>query len=313
MLHRLRLTHALAVAALVLAATSAGAAAAPRPAQQGRCAPARQTGRFFVTLPEGGVQRNALVNVPRGVGARQVPLMLVFHGAGGTGPVEEASAGLTRLGDRDRFITVYPTSHTKFWNDSGQGPHGSDDVNFIRDLLTTLDTRVCFDSQRIYVVGVSNGGGFAARLACELSDRVRAVTIIAGLYGVQPPCTPSRPVSILEIHGTADRTVPYDGWGPNGLGSVAAFLGEWTGFDRCSTRPSLTLRYARRATLYDYDACAGGTLVAAIKLIGGIHAWPGSRGTPGPPVDHYVSATEAAWHFFLCSSSSARPCPAPQR
>lgn len=307
-------------AALALALCMLAAALAPPQARAGTtsatCSPVGRSGRFFVTLPVAGVQRSALVNVPPGAdGTRRLPLMLVFHGAGGTGPAEENWLGLTRLGNREGFIAVYPTSHTKYWNVFGSGWHGEDDIQFIRSLLGNLDQQLCVDDQRVYAAGVSNGAGFVARLGCELSDRLTAIASVAGIYGVQPPCHPTRPLSVLEIHGTADRTVPYNGTGPTAKGNVAAFVSQWTTLDQCPTQPPVTRRFAPNAVLYDHYGCAAGTTVAHIKLIGGVHAWPGDAGGGAPLADRVVSATAAVWKFFECQSAagaSGPGCPTPQ-
>jgi polyhydroxybutyrate depolymerase len=99
-----------------------------------------------------------------------------------------------------------------------------DDVGFIKALLQVLPSRMCIDPSRIYATGVSNGGGFAARLGCELSSQIAAIAPVAGGYRSLDPCHPDRPVAVLEIHGTADTVVPYDGKPPDYGGSVQKFL-----------------------------------------------------------------------------------------
>jgi polyhydroxybutyrate depolymerase len=50
----------------------------------------------------------------------------------------------------------------------------------------------------------------AYRLACELSTRITAIASVSGTM-LFDACHPARPVSILEMHGTNDSNVPYDG------------------------------------------------------------------------------------------------------
>lgn len=307
------------LAALVFVLALSASARAQTGGAPAACDPAKRTGRFFVTLPINGVQRSALVNVPPSAdGRHRLPVVLMYHGAGSTGPKTERDIALSTVGNRYGFITVYPTSNTKYWNVSGGGPHGDDDIQFTRALLDYLDRHVCVDDTRVYATGGSNGGGLAYRVACELSDRVAAVATVAGVYGLEPPCNPTRPISILEMHGTADTTVPYAGWGPHGQGSVPAFIGQWLSLDQCPNTSPNVYRFAPHATLADYYGCAGGTTVAAIKLVGGTHQWPGptSVGADAPRVDHVVFASLAVWRFFACQASATPatgPCPAPQR
>ena len=286
----------IAAAALVAAASSLCVVATARPAAAaatGRCAAAARPARFFDNLTVDGVQRNALVNVPPHRAATRLPVVLAFHGAGGTGPLMDSSIGLSRLADRDGFVAVYPSSNGKYWNDAGSGPAGGDDVSFVRALLADLDARLCVDDARVYATGVSNGGGFVARLGCELSDRLAAIAPVAGLYGVQPPCTPVRPVSVLEVHGTADGTVPYNGFPPTGQGSVAGFLALWYARDACAG-PVANRRLARGVVAIVRAGCAAGSTVAHVKLIGGPHAWPSSPSTGGPA----FATSRAVWEFF---------------
>ena len=68
------------------------------------------------------------------------------------------------------------------------------------------------DRRRVYVVGFSNGGFMSYRLACDHADRIAAIVSISGATYADPDrCAPSEPVAVLEVHGTDDRTIPYDG------------------------------------------------------------------------------------------------------
>jgi polyhydroxybutyrate depolymerase len=257
--------------------------------------------RFTTTLSLDGVRRSALVNVPaRDATGSPRPLVLTFHGAGGNAQAIESATGMTDLGNRAGFITVYPNSVGRFWNVTGKNPRTGDDVSFVNSLLDRLEDTLCVDDARIYATGVSNGGSFVARIGCELSGRIAAIAPVAGGYGVQPACRPSRPVSVLEIHGTNDRTVPYDHDGPSGEKGVWPFLAQWNGWDGCPRTPPVWRRLAPRALWVAKASCAGGSTVAHIKLLGGPHAWP----TTKPAEDEGVpfSARGAVWQFFSTRS-----------
>ena len=188
------LAVALVLAAILVVSVSQAAARSPQPSAGCSRTPAPE--RFVASFPVDGVQRTALVNVPAAAArGKPLPLAFMFHGAGGTGQGTEAYTGLTQVATRYGFIMVYPNANGKYWNISGGGSQGNDDVQFVSSLLDQLEGVLCIDQRRVYGAGVSNGGGFVARVGCELSGRLSAIASVAGLYGREPACPPSRPLS----------------------------------------------------------------------------------------------------------------------
>jgi polyhydroxybutyrate depolymerase len=261
--------------------------------------------RFNAGVEVDGQKRTALVNVPparrRGVA---LPVVLMFHGANGNGRGMESTTGMTTLGNSNGFITVYPNSNGKYWNVTGRNPSAPDDTRFVDSLLDQLTDRLCIDDTRIYASGLSNGGSFVARIGCELSERLAAIAPVAGGYGVQPQCRPARPVSVLEIHGTKDRTVPYDGDGPNGEIGVWPFIAQWDTWNACPQTPPKWQRLGPRALLAAKTGCAGGTTVAHVKLIGEPHTWPTTQALTRPHIGALFSARQAIWQFFATRAPS---------
>ena len=99
--------------------------------------------------------------------------------------------------------------------------------------LDQLEAAACVDAARVFVTGVSNGGGPTARLACDLSGRLAGVASVAGGYRTLRPCTPERPLPVLEIHGTADQVFPYGGTPRDYKASARRWLGRWRRIDGC--------------------------------------------------------------------------------
>jgi polyhydroxybutyrate depolymerase len=262
------------------------------------CAP-QKAGRAWLTLNSGGVARTALVHVPalasRG---RPLPLVLAFHGAGGTGAWMEAYTGLSGVGEKGGFYVAYPDAWKKarVWNFTGPTGRFPDDVAFGRDLLNAVERRFCVDPGRVFATGVSNGGGMAARLGCELSDRLLAIAPVAGGYSKMPPCRPARPMSVMEIHDTDDRVVPYKGRGPARDGSVPRFVRSWAQRDRCPARSGFSRPNHRVVRRY-WSPCANGVTVEQLVVVGGGHEWPGAladRHGRAPS----ISANGQIWRFF---------------
>lgn len=284
----------------MLAAVAAGPGSAQRPVatQAAQATPAAspctgRSGTSRVSFASGGKARSALVHMPRGRGGR-LPLVLALHGAYGTGAFMERYSGLSKLADRSGFAVAYPDSDGPRWKISAA--EAPVDVEFLDTLIDRLVESGCVDENRVSVVGVSNGGGMAARLACEADERLAGLVSVAGGYSSLPRCQARRPLSVLEIHGTADPVVPYYGRAGTRAGDVVGWLTRWVARDGC--RPSVRRSApARNVVRLDWGPCRAGTAVAHLRLIGGTHAWPGAD-PPDRGPSFGVSAGVEAWRFL---------------
>lgn len=174
-----------------------------------------------------------------------------------------------------------------------------DDIGFLDALLDRLEADYPVDPTRVFLTGVSNGAMMAYRFACTHAQRVTAVASVAGSM-VLNDCTPSRPVSILELHGTADPEVPYQG-GEADINvattfqypSSPALAARWATLDGCAPQPAITI--VGPLTTANWGGCHAGTTVSLVSVNGGGHVWfaPG-LGT----ADGAIDATAAIWRFF---------------
>ncbi len=297
-----------AAGGLMLAAALVGEAAGPDTqagAVTGGVVPARCTpppaGDSAISLVSGGLRRTARVHVPPGLGAASRPaLVLVLHFGGGTGAQMEALTRFSAQADRSRFVAVYPDAVRRLWT-TGTRP-GPDDVVFLRSLLDALAGRVCQDPRRVYATGASNGGTMADVLACRLPDRIAAIAQVSSV-GVATAGCGAAPVSVLQIHGTADPLQPYAGKPANSPGTVARLLAAWYRHDGCRGTPArspiaggLELRWR---------PCRQGAALEHVRLIGFGHGWPGAASPPIGGVPSRFPATRSIWTFF-----AAHPRPA---
>ena len=175
----------------------------------------------IVTVASGGRTRRALVHAPPAAnGAARVPLVIALHGHGGTAARMRRRSGWNAAADARGFIVAYAEGASwrnipwRSWNAGAccgySRETGVDDIAYLRNLLDALIAEYPVDPARVYVTGISNGGMMAYRAACELSDRIAAIAVVAGAMSA-PVCEPAAPVAVLIIHGTADRRVPYAG------------------------------------------------------------------------------------------------------
>ncbi|RMH39982.1 MAG: hypothetical protein D6689_15130 [Deltaproteobacteria bacterium] len=276
------------------AGDAGGAAADARPVA--RCdAPRGEPGDDVWTIDTADGPRTARVHVPPGYDPRaRTPVVLNFHGYTSTAQQQEWFSGLPAKADAAGFIAVHPQGVGNSWN-GGVGCCGDalamdiDDVGFVRALIDELEARLCVDPHRIYATGMSNGGYLSHRLGCDLSDRIAAIAPVAGLQ-TSPGCAPSRPVSVIHFHGTADTLVPYD--------QVAATIAGWV--DRNGCAGTSTVTYANGdSTCETWSGCDQGVEVVLCTVDGGGHTWPGGAQVPGlGKTTTDLNANDAMWALF---------------
>jgi polyhydroxybutyrate depolymerase len=297
---------AVLVGAALIAAEPASAPTGGAKPSQGICAKKPRHGNLYVQLTIAGVGRTAVVRVPKPAKTGQpLPVVLAFHGSGGTGDFMETYSGLAALADKQNFVAVFPSAARpgRRWVLANEDQGGPADIQFVDQLIDRVEALTCVDAERIYATGVSNGGGMAARVGCELSSRIAAIAPVAGGYSSIDECRPQHRVSVLEIHGTADKVVPYRGKPPDGRGSVPGFLALWRHIDGCTGTPAQR-RFGPATEQYTWSSCAAGTQVEHLKIYGGGHAWPGAS-----PADRAwtapISAASAVWSFLRGHSLTA--------
>lgn len=304
-----------ALAAVAVLAACRGATAhpvatptiAPSPtAAAAACAPARPhaPGDTTDTIQSGGTTRSYILHVPSSYdGTRAVPLVFDFHGAGSNKEQQAFYSTLSPKADAEGFIIITPdgAGTPRHWNYLGSKT-GADDTGLVRDLLNHAESSLCIDATRVYAMGISSGGAMSVSLACTMSDRFTAVASVSALF----PCSSSRPVPVIEFHGTADPVVPFHGGtvhsgASNGLASpdVEAAAAGWAKADGCPATP-VTSQVTPHVKLEAYDGCRGGVAVHLYVIDGGGHTWPGARVDVNSlgATTHEIDATNIIWQFF---------------
>jgi polyhydroxybutyrate depolymerase len=230
-------------------------------------------------------------------------VVLSFHGYTGSPSGMAALTGLNAVADGAGFVAVHPegTGTLRSWNGGAccgtAASTGIDDVGFVAAIVDQLESELCVDPARVFATGFSNGGFLSHRLGCELADRIAAIAPVSGVLGIDT-CTPSRPVPVLQIHGTEDSLVPYEGNPLNDYISVDETIAGWVSRDGCTGPPAVTFQQGD-ATCETYSGCSGGADVALCTIAGGGHQWPGGISLPGGGhTSTDLDATAAIWEFF---------------
>ena len=259
-------------------------------------------GRYQAEVLSGGLVRRFLLVVPESA-PDPAALVLVFHGFTRSPEEIEATSGMSALAEEHGFIVAYPagTGFPRRWLSSPL--LGDQDVAFVRDLVALVSGAVGIDPLRVYAAGMSNGGGMAARLACDAADLFAAVGPVAAAYPSGGSCEPARPVPVAAIHGTADPIVPYEGLG-EALPAVEGVLAFWVRENGCDAEPAVEA-VAEGVTRLAWGRCTAEAEVVLYRVAEGRHGWPGSGDTsPWGATTDAVSASALLWEFF-----AAHPMP----
>jgi poly(3-hydroxybutyrate) depolymerase len=179
-------------------------------------------------LSSGGLNRTFNFHLPNTSPDCNLPLLIVYHGDGGTGAGIQSYAGFDALANSQNFIVVYPDATTiwgtKQWNKyadnvAGFAPSGetnaADDVQFTADLIDYFANRYGTNRNRVYATGHSGGGFMCYFLSMALSNKIAAIAPVAAsvwgednyvnaYFGSSTIKTP-----VYHVHGTSDGTVPF--------------------------------------------------------------------------------------------------------
>ena len=252
------------------------------------------------------LSRSYRLHLPLGYDeSRPVPLVLNFHGLNSSALLQEAYTQMSVAADAEGFMVVYPEGIDQRWNVKiGELENDSiDDVGFVVAILDTLMGEYNIDTNRIYATGMSLGGFMSYRLACELSDRISAITSVAGLMSQEllDICQPERPIPILHIHGTQDNVVAYNG--DEEFLSVDAVMAFWRSINSCELIPQITIIPDRdpndgSTVLKLVYACEAPAELVLFSIENGGHTWPGGIPLPNAVTNYDIDGTQESWTFL---------------
>ncbi|HLQ47261.1 MAG TPA: PHB depolymerase family esterase [Planctomycetaceae bacterium] len=291
---------------------------AQRPAGPGEDTVAR-------TIKVGDLSRTFYLHVPPKLPRdKAVPLVLMFHGGGGTPAFAEGESKFSELADREGFLVAYPEGIGKSWNDGRNNltivaqRDNIDDLGFVAALIDDVAKEHKVDAKRVFSTGISNGAIFSHHLAANLSSRIAAIApVVGGLAETsRDKFQPEKPVAVLILQGTDDPLVPYNGGdialpgGAKRAGIVATdeTVKKWVEHNGCQ-REAVQEELADKAPndgcrvkKFTYAKGKDGTEVVLFRIEGGGHTWPnGVQYLPERLIGKVcrdINGTEVIWEFF---------------
>lgn len=267
------------------------------------------------SLISGGITRTYRVYVPQNLSG-SIPLVVMMHGGGGSAVNAEKTYGWDQQADKGKFIVAFPDGlgdSISAWNVDGSGDSNNpccgyparqdiNDVQFIQDMVTKIQSEASIDKRRIYATGMSNGAMLSYTLACE-TDIFAAIGTVSGT--LLNKCTSPHPISVIDIHGMLDTHVRYDGQPGEGTGkidgpSIPDVDRFWRGIDRCDAPSLVTVDSVTSSTA----SCPGNREVKYIAVASAGHTWPSKDADPnktkrdGTQQSDAIDSTTVIWQFF---------------
>ena len=250
--------------------------------------PAAIDGRLEVD----GRQRSYRLVVPSSVTTNEpVPLVLIMHGNGTDAAGIAEKTGFDAVAEREGFLAVYPevADEAGVWNGGySHRADGVDDVAFLTAVVEQVAQDYAVDPDRVFATGLSGGGMMSYRLACESPDLVAAIAPIAAT--MVGDCEPAGAVSVLHVHGTEDRGIPYAGREERRFPPVREVLDAWGAAGGCDREPDESTEGL--VTTTTWVACDPRIGVELLLLEGTGHEYP--RSELGAPID----GPSVVWDFF---------------
>jgi len=271
------------------------------------------------------------VHVPASYdGGTAMPLILDFHGLSSNKTQQAAISGFKALSETAGFIVVWPQglfgapgnpegqsgtlgvdpfdSIGPAWNAAGwccgaARAAGADDVGFARALVEAIDQQANIDRRRVYVTGLSNGGGMTQALACEAADLFAAAAPVALplTYAPLSDCQPSRPIAVMHFAGLTDVVVPYAG-GPLPLepsitvAAAADSFARWRDVNACAGATPDALVVVGDSRCETYTTCSAGVQTALCSVEA--DAFPGGFSGHITYFNPDIAVAQTAWSFL---------------
>ena len=269
----------------------------------------------MATIPHGGTLRVFHFYIPSNLQPNEsVPLLIALHGLTQTGSGLMDITQFNTIAESERFIVCYPSGLQNAWNaNMNVTVSTADDKGFIENLVDYFETNYNTNPSRRYLCGMSNGGFMSHKMVCESTYCFAAIASVTGVMSdtTYNLCNPLFATPILQIHGTADPVVLYNG-GPSTGPSVPDMLMKYQQFYGCDPNPIITPMPNPNLTDLSYPELHsyvnGSADLKHVKIYGGGHQWPGIATVVGGAgninMDFY--SPQFIWNFLSSKSCNVQ-------
>jgi phospholipase/carboxylesterase len=161
-----------------------------------------QQGRNFLGIAE---ERDAVLYVPAGLDQNAaVPLLVMFHGAGGS--AEKVLPFLEEYAERNRFLVLAPQSMFPTWDIviGGNGP----DLERLNTALNEVASHYLLDREHLGFAGFSDGGSYSLSIGITNGDIVSHVIVFSG--GFMSVFMQEGAPQVFIAHGLVDEQLPIE-------------------------------------------------------------------------------------------------------
>lgn len=216
---------------------------------------------------------------------KSYPIVIALHGRGGSNT--NWIQPLSEFTNSGEFIGVYPQGYLNSWN-LGQEPSNANDTAFISTIIDTLLSYSNVDESKIFAVGSSNGAGMVNVLG-GVNKRLKAIAPIASQLTERTELkTNATPLSVFQISGDQDLTIPIDGGIKLGhpFLSVSESAKKWATNFNCNQ--NIAIEETEQTILYTYSDCDNSVVVKYLVVKGAGHNIFGD----------YSSLWNEVWDFF---------------
>lgn len=242
-------------------------------------------------------------------GDTPAPLIVLLHGYGSSGEGQDSYMSFSDIADKYGFILVSPDgmketggNESRYWNASDACCNffrsEVDDSAYIANIIDEVKGEYNVDENRVYLIGHSNGGFMSYRLAYDHSGTIAAIASLAGANHSEEREAPANPVHILQIHGTADGTIAYEGDDiqgtsyPSALGTVS----RWAAYNGCSSESAERELRDLEATLEGHESSVLQFQVGC-KTGGSSELWTIDGGSHIPDLSDTFSSQVVEWLY----------------
>ena len=215
------------------------------------------------------ILRPVIIQAPNVIDTnKNYPVVFAYHGRGGNN-ISWINK-LINYTNSGEFIGVYPQGYLESWN-LGPEPSNADDVEFTNLIVAELEGYNNLNLEKIYAIGISNGSGMVNKLAIETNHFKAIAPIVSQLIESLPLLESTNPVSVFQVNGAADTSIPIDGGPQFGHMFLDAFESAqiWASQFNCSENPNTII--LGQDTLYVFDSCDNGKEVRYLRIENGGH------------------------------------------